>query len=66
MDPPVDAERPRAWRRQAVQWSASYNMGSPAAAERRWRAAIDAGADFVATDHYEEFVGVLTKLRPRR
>ena len=48
------------------QWSASYNMGSPAAAERRWRAAIDAGADFVATDHYEEFVGVLTKLRPRR
>ena len=45
------------------QWSASYNTGSPEAAARRWRAAIEAGADFIATDHYEEFAAVLAKTR---
>jgi hypothetical protein len=33
----------------------SYNFKSLEAARVRWRAAIDAGVDFVATDQYEEF-----------
>ena len=36
-------------------WSASYNFGSLEAARTRWRAAIAAGVDFIATDQYEEF-----------
>ncbi len=36
-------------------WTASYNFGSLSAAQRRWRAAIRAGVDFIATDQYEEF-----------
>ena len=40
-------------------WSASYNVGSKEAVELRWRAAIAAGADFVATDQYEAFAAAL-------
>jgi len=40
-------------------WTTSYNVGSKEAVERRWRAAIVAGADFVATDQYEAFAAVL-------
>jgi hypothetical protein len=40
-------------------WSASYNVGSAEAVEQRWRAAIAAGVDFVATDQYEAFATVL-------
>ena len=36
-------------------WSESYNFGSPTAAADRWRAAIAAGVDFIATDQYEAF-----------
>lgn len=36
-------------------WTGSYNFGSLDAAKRRWRAAMRAGVDFVATDQYEEF-----------
>ena len=36
----------------------SYNFGSIEAARIRWRAAIDAGVDFVATDQYEDFVKI--------
>ena len=36
-------------------WTASYNFGSLDAARLRWRAAIDAGVDFIATDQYDEF-----------
>lgn len=36
-------------------WSASYNFGSLEAARARWKAAIDARVDFVATDQYEDF-----------
>jgi hypothetical protein len=39
----------------ATGWSAGYNVGSMDAARTRWRAAIAAGVDFVATDQYEEF-----------
>ena len=34
-------------------WSAGYNFGSLDAARRRWKASIDAGVDFLATDQYE-------------
>jgi hypothetical protein len=43
----------------AQGWSPSYNFGSPAAAELRWRAARDAGVDFIATDQYEQLAAVL-------
>jgi len=33
----------------------SYDFGSDAAVTVRWRAAIDARVDFIATDHYERF-----------
>jgi hypothetical protein len=33
----------------------SYDFGSDTAVKVRWRAAIDAGVDFIATDHYERF-----------
>lgn len=36
-------------------WSAGYNFGSLDAVRARWRAAIEAAVDFVATDQYEDF-----------
>jgi glycerophosphoryl diester phosphodiesterase len=33
----------------------SYDFGSDAAVKLRWRAATEAGVDFIATDHYERF-----------
>ena len=33
----------------------SYDFGSDAAVKLRWRAAIEARVDFIATDHYERF-----------
>ena len=36
-------------------WFHSYNFGSLDAARLRWRAAIRAGADYIAVDQYEEF-----------
>lgn len=40
-------------------WTASYNFGSLDAARARWRAAISAHADLIATDQYEEFSALL-------
>lgn len=34
-------------------WFRGYNFGSLAAVEQRWRAAIDAGVDYIASDQYE-------------
>jgi hypothetical protein len=34
-------------------WFSSYNFGSYAAAEARWRAALAAGVDYIASDQYE-------------
>jgi hypothetical protein len=45
-------------------WSASYNVGSREAVERRWRAVIAAGADFIATDQYEAFATVRKTAAP--
>jgi len=41
-------------------WSNSYNFGTLDAARARWRAAIEARVDFVATDQYEEFANELS------
>ena len=43
-------------------FTASYNFGSLDAARTRWRAVIDSGVDFMATDQYGEFAAIL---RPR-
>ena len=40
-------------------WTASYNFGSLDAVRHRWRAAIAAHADLIATDQYEELAVVL-------
>lgn len=40
-------------------WTASYNFGSLDAVRLRWRAAIKAGVDLIATDQYEELAAVL-------
>ena len=43
-------------------WFKTYNFSSLAAAEVRWRAAISAGVDYLATDQYE-LVGRITNLQ---
>jgi hypothetical protein len=40
---------------KGLGWSETYNFGELDAAEVRWKAAIGAGVDFLATDQYEEF-----------
>jgi hypothetical protein len=40
-------------------WNASYNFGSRQAAELRWKAAISAGVDLIATDQYEDVAALL-------
>ena len=40
-------------------WFDDYNFGSRAAAEIRWRAAQKAGADYIASDHYEALAAFL-------
>jgi hypothetical protein len=34
-------------------WFSDYNFGSYAAAQARWRAALEAGVDYIASDQYE-------------
>jgi hypothetical protein len=40
-------------------WDAEYNFGSRARAEVRWKAALDAGVNLIATDQYEELRGAM-------
>ena len=42
-------------------WGASYNFGSRTKAEARWKAALDAGVNLIATDQYEEFRAFMKK-----
>lgn len=44
-------------------WSPGYNFGALDAARVRWRAAFEAGADFVATDQYEDIAALWQELR---
>jgi hypothetical protein len=49
-------------------WGMSYNFGSYEAVIKRWKAAITAGVNFIATDQYEGFASYLKQdakeLRP--
>ncbi|HTM49533.1 MAG TPA: hypothetical protein VL285_12655 [Bryobacteraceae bacterium] len=40
-------------------WTASYNFGSRRAVEPRWKAAIEAGVNLIATDQYEDLAALL-------
>ena len=42
-------------------WTPSYNFMSLDAAHIRWRAAIAAGVDFIATDQYEEYAQISSR-----
>jgi hypothetical protein len=42
-------------------WFRSYNFGSHEAVQVRWQAAIDSGVDYLATDQYEDFAGLLRR-----
>jgi hypothetical protein len=44
-------------------WTASYNFGAIGAARERFRAAVAARVDFIATDQYEELSAVLPTQR---
>ena len=44
-------------------WFSSYNFGSLAAAQERWRAAQQAGVDYIASDQYELLGAMLHKTR---
>jgi hypothetical protein len=45
-------------------WGASYNFGSRARVEARWKAAIEAGVDLIASDQYEALGGFMKKHQP--
>jgi hypothetical protein len=45
-------------------WSPSYNFGSLDAVQLRWRAAISARVDLIATDQYEELAAQLRTAAP--
>lgn len=45
-------------------WTASYNFGGLDAVRQRWRAAIDARVDLIATDQYEELAALLQTPAP--
>jgi hypothetical protein len=40
-------------------WGAGYNFGSRERVETRWKAAIDAGVDLIASDQYEDLRAVM-------
>jgi glycerophosphoryl diester phosphodiesterase len=42
----------------SLGWTKSYNFGSLSQARLRWRAAVEAGVDFIATDQYEAFAAM--------
>ncbi len=45
-------------------WSKGYNFGSLEAASVRWKAAIAAGVNLIATDQYEELAPALRTINP--
>jgi len=49
----------------AAGWSAGYNFGSRDAVELRWKAAVEAGVDYLATDQYEEFAPFVEESKRR-
>jgi hypothetical protein len=48
-------------------WDKGYNFGSREKASLRWRAAISAGVDFIATDQYEDLAALVkARVAPER
>ena len=47
---------------KANGWFETYNFGSPSAAAERWRAAIEAGVNLIATDEYEALARTLHRI----
>jgi hypothetical protein len=47
-------------------WDQGYNFGSRAAVEARWRAAVEAGVNLIATDQYEDLGAFMRKLSGSR
>jgi hypothetical protein len=45
-------------------WDNNYNFGSRDAALLRWKAAIDAGVNFISTDQYEDLASLITSAVP--
>jgi hypothetical protein len=45
-------------------WGAGYNFGTPERAKARWKAALDAGVNLIATDQYEDFRRFMLLNRP--
>lgn len=46
---------------ELMGWSPGYNLASLDAARIRWRAAIAAGVDFIATDQYEQYTQISSR-----
>ena len=46
---------------ERMGWTPGYNFTSLDAARIRWRAAIAAGVDFVATDQYEDYAQISSR-----
>jgi hypothetical protein len=44
---------------ESMGWDAGYNFGSRDAVVARWKAALAAGVDFIATDQYEDLAAVM-------
>jgi hypothetical protein len=44
-------------------WGRGYNFGSPDAVRLRWKAALDAGVNLIATDQYEELAAFMSNFR---
>lgn len=42
-------------------WGTAYNFGSPEAVRIRWKAALDAGVNLIATDQYEDLAAFMRK-----
>jgi hypothetical protein len=43
-------------------WFADYNFGAMDAVTERWKASIQAGVDFIATDQYENLSALMRSL----
>ncbi len=46
-------------------WDQGYNFGSPEAALVRWKAAIAAGVNLIATDQFEDLASTLRGVQPK-
>jgi hypothetical protein len=50
---------------QSLGWDKSYNFGSREAVQARWKAALAAGVNLIASDQYEDLAAFMRQLRSR-